>query len=618
MTVRIKVLGPLRVEHGDEVVTPSQPKLRQLLGLLAINAGTVVRTETITEELWGSEPCAKLARIVQTYVSQLRKLLASSTSDSYVLAHTPRVGYVLHLGPAGYLDAEHFLRLRDEAEHQLATGETEPAAETLLAAVRLCRGEVLADVSLGPVLHTHKSRLDASRVAVLDRYLRARLELGQAEAVLAETDRVVREDTRHEELYANLMRAFAAVGQRAEATDLFHDLRKKRVRESGLEPGQAVRAAFQQVISDEPAEPAAPIAPPRPTGVTVEAPAQIPPDNVAFIGFGAQLDAATSALTRARRTRPATVAVVGAPGAGTSTFCIHLANRTGAAFPDGRLHADLAAAAPAEVLAGFIRAFRADLSIPDNVHERVRLFRRLTAGKRVLVVLDNVREGMDVAALQPGSPAGGMLLGCSSRMSDATITAVVELPRLGGGELYELLSAGIGRRRVAREPEAAHSLVAWCSGLPLVAALIVSLARLRPHWSLSRLLHKVTSPDSLVELPTGTLDLVASVQRSTMALGSVEWTGLVQLERQHPGPGSISVDWTARNLDISLPAAESLLERLVEIRLADPVPPGRNLSQASYRYRIDPLYLRAVRHLTAPATPGDSPMYLAAVAPTAS
>ncbi|GAB3501828.1 BTAD domain-containing putative transcriptional regulator [Amycolatopsis cihanbeyliensis] len=615
MTVRIKLLGPLRVEHGDEVVTPSQPKLRQLLGLLAINAGTVVRTETITDELWGSEPCVKLARIVQTYVSQLRKLLGSSTSDSYVLSHTPRVGYVLHVGSAAYLDVDDFLRLRDRAERELAAEETEPAADTLLAGVRLCRGEVLADVSLGPVLRAHKSRLDTTRVAVLDRYLRTRLELGNAEAVLAEADRVVREDTRHEELYANLMRAFAAVGQRAEATDLFHDLRKKRVRESGLEPGQAVRAAFQQVISEEPAGMAAPS---RSATVAAEVPAQIPPDNVAFRGFGAQLDGAATALTRARRVRPATLAVVGAPGVGTSTFCVHLANRTGEAFPDGQLYADLATAAPAEVLGGFIHAFRPDLSIPDNMHQRVRLFRKLTAGKRVLVVLDNVREGVDVAALQPGSPAGGMLLGCSSRMSEEVITSVVELPKLGGGELYELLSSGIGRGRVAREPEAARSLVAWCSGLPLVAALIVALARLRPHWSLARLLHKVTSTDSLVELPTGSLDLVASVQRSTRALCSGEWAALVDLERHHPGPGSISVDWTARTLDISAPAAESLLERLVEIRLADPVPPGRNMPQASYRYRIDPLYLRAVRHLAARAAPTGSPMYLAAVAPTAS
>ncbi|WP_084468338.1 AfsR/SARP family transcriptional regulator [Actinokineospora inagensis] len=596
MTIRIEIVGALRGSLDGAPVTPTQPKLRRLLALLAANPGTVVRHETITDELWSGPPSAKLARIVQTYVSQLRKLFGTAE----VCLHTPKVGYRLELAPADYLDAEHLLRLRDTAESHLRGRDPAAAADVLGAAVDLCRGEVLSDVSLGPVLRREKARLDLVRVGVLERYLRVQLDLGRPEAVLAQVDRVVREDPRHEQLYASLLLGFACVGQRARATDLFHDVRARLARESGLEPGQALRSAFERALRDEPPESAPPVSTVRPLRVPrYGRPEQVFPTGE-VVGHGPQAEFALAELTRTPRSGPAVLAVVGAPGVGTSTFCARVAEQARAAYPDGRLLADVAEHSPTEILGNFLRALRPGTAIPEGLAARVLSFRKHTRDSRLLVVLDNVTDGTEFSALAPGSPDSALVLGCASRLSAPVVS--VELPRMAPEDLLTLFTSRVGQARVEREPLAAWSLVTRCRGLPMAAAVLAELARYRPHWSLGRLAQRLADPP----LTAGKLDLAASVARSADGLDATDWAALVRLAHRDDRPDAVSADWVARSVDLSPDDATDLLDRLTWIRLADPAPQGRTRADGDTRYRIDPLYLRAIRELSTRSSTRDT------------
>ncbi|WP_158896237.1 AfsR/SARP family transcriptional regulator [Amycolatopsis anabasis] len=589
MAVRIGLIGPLEVFSGGAEVTPSQPKIRQLLALLAVNTGTVVRLETLTAELWGQAPTEKLTRAIRTYISELRRLLHASPDCE--LVHTRRVGYRLHLDPSADLDVQTLHDFRATAEKQLRHKSLSEASRTLRSAVELCRGEALSDVSLGPILREHKTRLDSARAGVLDLYLRTCLELGRPDAVLEQADRIAREDTRHEEVYASLLLALAASGQHAEAAETYHALRRKRIERTGMEPGPVLRKAFQRVVGGEP-DPAAP----RRAGVV---PAQLPPEPLDFLGFDRELRAVSAALTSADR--PRVVAVVGSPGSGKTTFCARVANQASGYFPDGQLHVDLDRCGIAEALGGFLTALRPDAEIPDNTQHRARLFREWTRDKRVLVFADNVRSADDFDLLRPGSATSGLLLACPLRLPVETGTAILDLPRMSRENLLELFAARAGHARIGREQEEARALVNRCFGLPLAVSALAAQLRVRPHWSLAKLLGRLSGVAGMDLLAAGGFDFRASVARCAKALTDTEFDGLAAIVRHGPRPEALSVSWTAGALGTTPEVAEHLLERLVEVRLADPVSAGE--APGCYRYRVNPLYQLAVREI-----PGRSPI----------
>jgi hypothetical protein len=52
-------------------------KPRALLAMLALEAGSTVSTQRLIDGLWGEQPPATATKLVQVYVSQLRKSLAA-------------------------------------------------------------------------------------------------------------------------------------------------------------------------------------------------------------------------------------------------------------------------------------------------------------------------------------------------------------------------------------------------------------------------------------------------------------------------------------------------------------------------------------------------------------
>src|SRR5438034_522144 len=98
------VLGPLEVRDGGGVLPLGGAKQRCLLGVLLLHANEAVSSERLVDELWGSQPPARAAKLVQGYVSGLRKLLGPDRLE------TRPPGYLARL-EAGELDLDEFERL---------------------------------------------------------------------------------------------------------------------------------------------------------------------------------------------------------------------------------------------------------------------------------------------------------------------------------------------------------------------------------------------------------------------------------------------------------------------------------------------------------------------------
>ena len=71
----VRLLGPLEVRLGDGPLELGPRKQRAVLAMLALEAGRTVSADRLAEGLWGDELPPSAAKMVQLYVSHLRRAL---------------------------------------------------------------------------------------------------------------------------------------------------------------------------------------------------------------------------------------------------------------------------------------------------------------------------------------------------------------------------------------------------------------------------------------------------------------------------------------------------------------------------------------------------------------
>ena len=141
--MQISVLGPVEVTTDGRSVAIGKGKPRALLAVLALEEGSTVSSERLVEALWGADPPPTAAKMVQLYVSQIRKALAASDDGAEIV--TRGRGYELRLGD-GDVDALRFAAL--------------VADDMPREALALWRGSPLADVAEEPFAAGEIRRLE--------------------------------------------------------------------------------------------------------------------------------------------------------------------------------------------------------------------------------------------------------------------------------------------------------------------------------------------------------------------------------------------------------------------------------------------------------------------------
>jgi len=251
--VEFRLLGPLEVRAGEAPLPFGGGKQRALLAALLLRANRVVARERLIDELWGEKPPPTVVKLVQLYVSQLRKLLPEGT----IVTRPP--GYLLEVEPDA-VDVLRFERLVAEAR---ATSP-ERAAALLREALELWRGPALAEFAEESFFRTESERLEEQRLAALEARIDAELALGLHSDLVGELEALVAEQPHRERQRAQLMLALYRSGRQAEALAAYRDARAT-LDELGLEPGAGLRELEQQILNQAPALDLAP-APVLPVG----------------------------------------------------------------------------------------------------------------------------------------------------------------------------------------------------------------------------------------------------------------------------------------------------------------------------------------------------------------
>jgi DNA-binding SARP family transcriptional activator/DNA-binding transcriptional regulator YiaG len=242
------VLGPLAAWRAGQAVQLGAPRLRAMLGLLAVQANTLVHRETIVDAFWGQEPPASAVNQVQSYAGQLRRGLDPGR---------PQGGLLLSVGAsyqfratAEQLDLVRFRQLAGRAHAARDAGEVAAACALYQQAVRLWRGRPLADVDL---LRGHPVVVGVGEewAAVVARYAELAIQVGWAEQVEGLLRRLAELEPLNERAHALLMLALAAVGQQAAALRVYQELRGRLDEQLGVAPGPELADAQLRVLRQQ-------------------------------------------------------------------------------------------------------------------------------------------------------------------------------------------------------------------------------------------------------------------------------------------------------------------------------------------------------------------------------
>jgi len=259
-----RILGPLEVREDEGEVRLGRGKQRALLALLLLHRDEAISTDRIIDELWGEQPPATAAKIVQNYVLQLRRALEDGGSADADLITQGR-GYLLRV-ERGRLDLDRFEALVEAGERALGSADAAQAAETLREALALWRGPPLADFAYEPFAQAAIERLEDQRLAALERRMEADLALGRHADVVGELKELVSVHPLHEGFRAQLMLALYHSGRQAQALEVYRDARRSLVEELGIDPSPALQQLEQAILRQE--VPPAASRPPPPAGET--------------------------------------------------------------------------------------------------------------------------------------------------------------------------------------------------------------------------------------------------------------------------------------------------------------------------------------------------------------
>lgn len=589
--LRLRILGPVMAWRDGMRLDLGGPRQRAVLGLLAVHHGNGLRRDTIIDVLWGEEPPATAASLVQAYMSRLRRVLDPDrpSRDQGVLVcacarYTLRVTSV-------QLDLLAFAELASRACAVQAAGDPATACDLFEQALGLWEAEPVADIA---VLCQHPAvvGLYRAKAAAIASYADAAFLAGRPERVLPHLHELVCRDPLDEKAHAQLMIALAATGQQGSALRVYRSLTGRLDVQLGVRPSREVVEAHLRVLQqDLPVAAQAAGAAPRATNARGRRPVprQLPVVTTPFVGRASELRQLSRLLERAAGiSQPTAIAAIcGSPGVGKTALALHWAHRVANRFSDGQLYADLrgfdptrAPVPPARTIGRFLGALGAPVNdIPAELDARADLYRSMLASRRLLIVLDNARDAAHVRSLLPGSPGCLVLVTSRSQLSGLVAAEgawLITLAVLTEAEAADLLALRLGRDWTSNEPAQLTELIRLCGQLPLALSLAAAIGISRPSLRLGSLVAELKDPRhrlDLLDLGDPGTSLLAAFSSSYLSL-SAPAARMFRLLGLYSGP-DISISAAARLAAIPIERARDALRELARGNLFVEVAPGR-------------------------------------------
>jgi YVTN family beta-propeller protein len=247
--LEFRVLGPVEAAEDGRNLALGGPKQRALLADLILNAGSVVSTARLIDDLWGDAPPPAAGHTIETYIARLRRVLRDGSRPEVLLTRQP--GYLLDAEP-GQVDAFQFQQLVKDGTAAAERGDHEQASALLGTALALWRGQALADVADAPFAQAAARRLTNQHLLAQERRIDCDLALGRAQELVGELEVLIGGHPYHEPFHRQLMLALYRSGRQSDALAAYRLARGQLADELGIEPGPDLRRLEQAILRQDP------------------------------------------------------------------------------------------------------------------------------------------------------------------------------------------------------------------------------------------------------------------------------------------------------------------------------------------------------------------------------
>ncbi len=562
-----RVLGSLQLTIDGRCVPLRGARLQTALGLLLSQPNRAVPDSYLINGLWPEDPPPSAAANLRAYIRDLRQLLG----DPQRVVRVSR-GYLLRAEPHE-IDALRFAELTAQSDQFIEQGDITRAADLLRQAFDEWNGPAYSGLHDSGPLRTEAAVLEEQRLRSAHRWVDLEIKLGHHAEMVPILLQLIEDFPLREKLRAQLMEVLYRADRQAEALEVYRETRALFIESLGIEPGQELRELEQLVLRG------GSLTEVRPTELSsASAPRNIvPADTADFTGRDREIALLSEWLTGPRGGTPPIVVVSARGGVGKTTLAIHMANRLRDSFPDGQIYVHLRGAEtahrtmPEVALASMLRTLGVpDARIPENHDERGGMLRAILSDQRILLIIDDAGDESHVMPLIPGMGGCAVLVTSRRRLTAIPGARLLELEPFTEDQALSFLRHMVGSDRMDADSEASVALTRLCGRHPL--ALRIAGARLaaRPHWSLARMVSRLTDEHRRFdELVHGELDVRTNLMVSYSALKPRARLLLMLL-------GALDAvdleEWVgAALLDASFHEAEDLLDQLVDSHLVNAV-----------------------------------------------
>jgi DNA-binding SARP family transcriptional activator len=248
--LRFGLLGPLLVTAAGTPVALGTPKQRAILAMLLINRNRAIGAESLIDAAWDQHPVPAARTSIHSYMSNLRRVLASADVDPHeVLASAPP-GYRLIVAD-GDCDMDRFISAKTAGMNAAAAGRFDQASAHFSTALREWRGPVLDDLHNFAFVETFATALTEDYMLVEIARAEAEIACGRAAAIIGELEALAAKHPYREPLWAKLITAYYVAELQSDALDAHRRLKTVLAEDLGIDPGPTVTALHARILRQE-------------------------------------------------------------------------------------------------------------------------------------------------------------------------------------------------------------------------------------------------------------------------------------------------------------------------------------------------------------------------------